>query len=467
MTPGRAAGEPASPGPVGPPGPAGPAGPDRVIRTGLLARVEGEGTVRIRVRGGRVEAARLSLVEPPRFFEAFLRGRAWTEAPDITARICGICPVAYQLSAVAAMEQIGGIRVDGPAAALRRLIYCGEWLESHALHVFLLHLPDFLGYDSAVALARDRPELVRRGLALKKAGNTVMRVIGGRSVHPVNVRVGGWYRVPTRRELNTLVGPLERARDLAAGAARLAAGLDFADRAPAPAPVLVALAQPGEYPIERGRIVSSTGLDLPPADFDRHFAEEQVPWSNALHSRLLPVASGDDRRVDGRSYLVGPAARFGLNAPVLAPAARSVAAETGLGAPETNPSRSILIRCVEMVHAADEGLRIIAGYDEPDRPAQPVAPRAGVGYGVTEAPRGLLYHRYETDAAGTIVSARIVPPTAQNQRRIEEDLRGVAERFLDAPDHELAARCERAVRDYDPCISCATHFLTVQIEALP
>jgi coenzyme F420-reducing hydrogenase alpha subunit len=430
-------------------------GPDRVIETGPLARVEGEGALLVRVRAGRVDEVRLRIFEPPRFFEAFLRGRAFTEVSDITARICGICPAAYQLTAVQAMEGICGVSVTGPCADLRRLFYCGEWLESHALHVFLLHLPDFLGVASGVELARDQPRLVRRALELKKAGNTVMELIGGRAVHPVNVRVGGWYRVPRRAELARLVGPLERARDIAAEAARFAAGLDFPDYTRDT--VTVALAEPGRYPIERGRVVSSEGLDSAADDYDRHFVEEQVPWSNALHSRLAA----------GGSYLVGPAARFALNSGWLTPAARAVAAEVGLVAPETNPFRSILVRCVEMVHAADEALAIIDAYEEPDAPAVGVVPRAGVGHGVTEAPRGLLYHRYEIDGDGTILDAKIVPPTSQNQRVIEEDLRGVVERFLDAPEPELAARCEQTVRNYDPCISCATHFLTLHVENVP
>ncbi|MCK9930597.1 Ni/Fe hydrogenase subunit alpha [Frankia sp. Mgl5] len=424
----------------------------RTITPPPLARVEGEGRLLIKVVDGRATEVRLKIFEPPRFFEALLRGRAYTEPPDITARICGICPVAYQMSALAAIEQICGLDVDGPAAALRRLIYCGEWIESHALHVFLLHLPDFLGYDSAIHLAQDDPALVENALALKKAGNTLMTVIGGRSIHPVNARVGGWYRAPRRRELTDLAPRLERARDIARDAARFVAGLDFPDDEISQP--FVALHQPGEYPVERGRIVSTDGLDIAAADYDRHFTEEQVPWSNALHSTLAT----------GGSYLVGPLARFALNARWLAPAARETAADIGLRPPERNPYRAIVVRCVEMVHAADEALRIIGDYTEPDVPALESRPRAGTGYGVTEAPRGLLYHRYTTDQDGTVLDAKIVPPTSQNQRSIEDDLRGVVERGLDLPEAELVRRCERVVRNYDPCISCATHFLTLHIE---
>ncbi|HEX7526543.1 MAG TPA: nickel-dependent hydrogenase large subunit, partial [Gaiellaceae bacterium] len=187
----------------------------RTIKTDYLARVEGEGAMLVRIENGRVDEVKLNIYEPPRFFEAFLRGRAFTEAPDITARICGICPIAYQMSAVQAMEQACGIEVGGQLRALRRLIYCGEWIESHALHVFMLHAPDFLGYESAIELARDQPELVAKALALKKAGNELMTVVGGREVHPINVRVGGWYRTPRKRELAPLVDKLERAREIA------------------------------------------------------------------------------------------------------------------------------------------------------------------------------------------------------------------------------------------------------------
>jgi coenzyme F420-reducing hydrogenase alpha subunit len=424
----------------------------RTIRTDYLARVEGEGAMHVTIEDGRVGEVKLDIYEPPRFFEAFLRGRSFLEAPDITARICGICPVAYQMSAVHAMEQICGVVVDGPLRDLRRLLYCGEWIESHALHVFMLHAPDFLGYESAIELARDDPELVARALELKKAGNQVMTVVGGREVHPINVRVGGWYRAPRKRELAALVEPLERARELALEAVRVTSGLPFPDYARDYE--LVALAEPGEYPIDRGRIVSSLGLDIAVDDYDEHFEELHVPWSNALHSR-----------VRGRgSYLCGPLARFALAFDRLSPLAREAAGEAGVGPAERNPFRSIVVRSVEMVYAADEALHLIAGYEEPDAPAVEIEPRAGVGHGCTEAPRGILYHRYEVDDEGTILDAKIVPPTSQNQRAIEEDLRGVVERSLDVPDEELTLLCEQTIRNYDPCISCATHFLKLEVE---
>jgi coenzyme F420-reducing hydrogenase alpha subunit len=424
----------------------------RTIKTDYLARVEGEGGMTVKIRDGRVAEVALRIYEPPRFFEAFLRGRAFTEAPDITARICGICPVAYQMSSVRAMEQACGVEVDGQLRALRRLLYCGEWIESHALHVFMLHAPDFLGYESAVHMAREHPELVQKALELKKTGNEVMTVVGGREVHPINVRVGGWYRAPRKRELAALVEMLERAREIALETVNMTAGLDFPDYGYDYE--LVALSEPGEYPIDRGRIVSNRGLDIEVSAYEEHFVEEHVARSNALHS-LIPERG---------SYLCGPLARFALAHDRLSPVAREAASSVGLSPSERNPFRSIVVRAVELVYAADEALRLIADYEEPDRPAVEVEPRTGVGHGCTEAPRGILYHRYELDADGTILDAKIVPPTSQNQRAIEEDLRGIVERSLDLPDEELALLCEQSIRNYDPCISCATHFLKLEVE---
>jgi sulfhydrogenase subunit alpha len=431
----------------------GPTRATRTIRTDYLARVEGEGAMYVKVSGREVEEVELRIYEPPRFFEALLRGRAFTEAPDITARICGICPVAYQISSVRAMEDACGVAIDsGPIRDLRRLLYCGEWIESHSLHVYMLHAPDFLGYSGAVEMARDHREIVEQGLQMKKAGNMLMAVVGGREVHPINVRVGGFYRAPTKAELGALVEPLQRALETALGTVRWAAQLDFPEVEHGVE--LVALSDGDDYPIDKGRIVSDRGLDLPPEGFDDYFVEEHVEHSNALHARV---------RARG-SYLCGPLARHGLASAALGATATESARAAGLDGVVHNPFRSIIVRGVELVEACDAALRIIAGYEEPDRPAVEVVPRAGVGHGATEAPRGLLYHRYELDDDGTILDATIVPPTSQNQLAIEEDVRAVVERHLDLPDEQLRQRCEQAIRNHDPCISCATHFLDLTVE---
>jgi coenzyme F420-reducing hydrogenase alpha subunit len=425
---------------------------DRTINVGYLPRVEGEGALKVVVRDGVVQSAELNIFEPPRFFEAFLRGRGYHEAPDITSRICGICPIAYQMTAVHAMENALGVSVTGPLRDLRRLIYCGEWIESHSLHIYMLHAPDFLGYDSAIDMARDHGDAVRRGLALKKAGNDIMSLLGGREIHPINVRAGGFYRTPRRRELAPLAERLEWARDAALETIRWAASFDFPDRERDYE--FVSLRHPDEYPFNEGRIVSSRGLDILPAAYDDHFEEMHIERSTALHSRIR-----------GRgAYLCGPLARYNLNFDRLSPLAQDAAREAGLGATCTNPWRSIVVRAVEVLYACDEALRIIAAYEEPERAAVAIEARAATGYAATEAPRGLLYHRYRLNEDGSIADARIVPPTSQNQASIEEDLKGFVADFLDLPDDQLRHRCEQAVRNYDPCISCATHFIRLEID---
>ena len=428
----------------------------RNIKVAMLARVEGEGGLEVRVRNGRVADVRFRIFEPPRLYEAFLRGRRFTEAPDITARICGICPVAYQMSAVHAMEAACGVTVGGPLRELRRLLYCGEWIESHALHVVMLHAPDFLGYESGIHMARDHAEQVTGGLALKKTGNAIVTLVGGREIHPVNVRVGGFYRVPTRRELRTLVEPLERGRDQALRLLAWVKGFDFPDFERDYE--FVSVSHPHEYPFNEGHIVSSLGLDVPPIEFERHFVEEHVQPSMALQgARRVPAAAGRPATV--KSYMTGPLARYSLNFDRLTPAAQQAARDAGLKTTCRNPFQSIVVRAVETLYAVEEALRIIAAYEPPDAPAVPVEPRAGTGAGATEAPRGMLVHRYRIEADGSIAEARIVPPTAQNQKCIEEDLREFVQPRLGLDDRALTWQCEQAVRNYDPCISCATHFL--------
>jgi coenzyme F420-reducing hydrogenase alpha subunit len=426
---------------------------ERVLSVAELARVEGEGALYVRAVGDRVEEARLDIYEPPRFFEAFLRGRSYTEPPDITARICGICPVAYQMSACAALEDACGVTVPAAVSDLRRLLYCGEWIESHALHIYLLHAPDFLGYRSGIEMAADRRDLIERGLALKKAGNAIMETVGGRAIHPVNVRLGGFYRAPARAELAALTEPLKQALGVALDTATWVAGFDFPDHACATADLL-ALTQPGTYAIEQGTLATRSGLTFPPAGFDAHVAEEHVPHSTALHARL----------VGGGRYLTGPLARYALSSRWLSPLAREAARAAGLGETCDNPFRSIVVRAVETVYAVEEALRLIAAYTPPEPPAVEVPPRAATGHGATEAPRGTLYHRYDIDAGGLITAARIVPPTSQNQAAIEADLRDFVQAHLDLDDAELTRRCEQAIRNYDPCISCSTHFLDLTIE---
>lgn len=421
----------------------------RTLRVSALTRVEGEGALNVELRDGVPEVVELNIYEPPRFFEAFLRGRAYTEPPDITARICGICPVAYQTSACNAIEDACGVTLPDDLVALRRLLYCGEWIHSHSLHMYMLHAPDFLGAPDIITVARDHRAAVERGLALKKAGNRLQEVVGGRAIHPVNVRVGGFYAAPTAADLKPMAEELRRALDHALATVTWFAGFDFPD-------LTVdheMLALTGErYALENGTIARSAGPVFGIEEFSEHVREAHVAHSTALHATL-----------DGRPHLTGPMARYTLNHDKLSPLAREAASAAGLGSECRNPFRSILVRAVETVYVVEEALRIIENYQRPAKPYVEVEPRPGVGHGWSEAPRGLLYHRYEIDADGRIAASVIVPPTSQNQAAIESDLHQVLLAGIDLDDATLTAMCERAIRNYDPCISCSTHFLTLRI----
>ena len=424
----------------------------RTLKVDYLARVEGEGSIFMRLEGHQAKEVRLQIFEPPRFFEGFLRGRAQSEAPDITARICGICPVAYQMSSCHAIERALGVTVGGELRKLRRLLYTGEYIESHALHLFMLHAPDFLGYEDALLMAKDHPGVVKRGLRMKKIGNSLVEVLGGREIHPINVRLGGFYRLPARSELEALLPELEWGLEAARETVSWTAGLAYPEFEQDYE--FVSLRHPDEYPVNEGRIVSNKGLDIPVDQYDEVFVEEHDEHSTSLRSHIK-----------GRGpYLTGPMARFNLNFDRLRPAARQAALRAGLEPMCRNPFKSLIVRAIELVQVFDEAIAIIREYQPPAEPHTDIPMRAGTGHAVTEAPRGMLFHRYTVAADGIIQDAKIVAPTSQNQRIIEEDLRLMAPQLADLDHARATWMAEQAVRNYDPCISCSCHFLHLHIE---
>jgi coenzyme F420-reducing hydrogenase alpha subunit len=425
----------------------------RSVEVPVVARVEGEGALHVKVDDGEITDLRLEIYEPPRFFEAFLRGRHFSEVPDIVPRICGICPVAYQMSAIHGLEQLFEVEVPAGTRELRRLLYAGEWIESHVLHVFMLAAPDFLGFDSAIEMAKAEPALVKRALELKRIGNDLMSVIGGREIHPVSPLVGGFSRAPRRRELEAMLPRLED------GLADLPGIADWIATLPRPAfgrpAEMVAMVHPDEYAINEGPMRSTTGRAFDAETYERVTREEHVEHSNALHSVMVDT---------GTPYFLGPLARINLNAEHLTPVAADCAERLGLSVPEADPFFSMAARVAETALAFEEAIRLIRSFEPPAPARAEVRPRAGRATWTTEAPRGTLYHRYDVDDDGRIVEAKIVPPTSQNLRHMEADLRAFVPGVLDRPDEELTRLCEMVVRNYDPCISCATHFLTLDIE---
>jgi coenzyme F420-reducing hydrogenase alpha subunit len=421
------------------------------IHVPAMTRVEGEGSLRLRIEDDRIEEIALDIFEPPRYFEKFLEGRRYHEVIDMVARICGICPIAYQMSAAQALENVFGVQPSQWASDMRRVFYCGEWLQSHALHVHLLAAPDFLGFDSVVSMAEEHPDAVRRGLRLQGLGNDLIRLLGGRSVHPVGACVGGFFRAPEQAEVDRMLEQLRSALPEAEELVEWAAALPMPDDRQAF--INVSLRHETDYPLAEGRIVSDDGLDIPVNEYEQHFAEAHRPQSTALFSLL-----------QGEPYLVGPLARLNLNRDHLPASSLALLKQSNISFPSSNMFHSLFARSLEIHVAIVEAIRLLEDYRFPSSPHVEVNAKAGIGFGATEAPRGLLWHRYEIDGDGLVKSARIVPPTSQNQARIEADLRRSLLNFgLQQPDDALRLRAETVIRNYDPCISCATHFLKLDV----
>ncbi len=428
----------------------------KTISVDYLARVEGEGNLHIEIEKDKLKHVQFGIFEPPRFFEAFLQGRKYTEAPDITARICGICPVAYQMGAVHAMERACGVdKIEGPIRELRRFLYCGEWIQSHILHAFLLHAPDFLNYESAIHMAKDHPDVVQGALDMKKIGNDIMDLIGGRAIHPVNVRVGGFYSAPTVKEMRGLRDEIKKGLDSAIAILDLVKTFEYPDFDQDYD--FVALRHPDEYPLNEGRVVSSSGLDIEQHEFENYFEEEHVERSSALHCVM---------KNSRRPYHTGPLARYALNYDKFPAHIQDMAIDVGLGPVVTNPFQSLLVRVLESIYAYDEALRIIDDYQEPDAPFVDIDPQngPGKGIGITEAPRGICFHQYEIGRDGLIKKAWIMAPTSQNQKMIEDDLWKFIPEHMHLEDERLQWHCEQAIRNYDPCISCSCHFLNLTVK---
>lgn len=421
----------------------------RTIQVDELSRVEGEGALFVRVKDGVIKECKFRIVEPPRFFEAFLRGRSYLEVPDITARICGICPMAYLMGSQQAMEDALGIQITKPIRDLRRIMYCGEWIESHVLHAAMLHAPDFLGLDDALQLAATNKDVVKNALSLKKLGNDLLEVIGGgRAIHPINTRVGGFYKIPTKKSLQALTDNLKWGIETSIAIAKLFGTFKFPDYEYDYH--CVSMHHPDEYAIVEGDVIDNRGLHIPVRDFHKHFKE-----THAAHTTALQGWSRDTNE----PYLTGPIARYNNNYKQLTKLAKEVAKDVGLGTTCNNPFKSILVRMVETVYACEEALRLIKNYEEPDVPFIQGTPKASEGFGMTEAPRGVCYHSYKMDHEGRILKAVISSPTAQNQPQIERDLYGVVESSLHLDEEKLKHRCEQTIRNYDPCISCSAHLL--------
>ncbi len=418
-----------------------------------LTRIEGHAHLAVDVDRGEVVACRLEIVESPRFFEAILLGRHHRDVAPLVSRICGVCSNSHTLVSLAATEAALGVTVSDQTRDLRRLLACGEILQSHLLHLFFMAAPDYLGLDSIFPLDRRRRDLLTRALRMKKVGNDLCRVVGGRPVHPVTPRVGGFSSVPEpvdlhglRRRLVDMLPDLEATVDLVGGFC-----FPRFDRATE----YLSLGGDDGYPLMGDQIVSSAGQDTPVGAYRDLVEEYLVEHSNAKFART-----------PRGSYRVGPLARTTNAFGALTPMAARVADALGLGPGATNPYQSVVARLVETVHWVEEAIllvdRLLIRGVAPEPPVEASGP--GRAAAAIEAPRGLLIHRYEYDDRGRVVAADCVIPTAQNLASMEADLRALVPGLLGLDRPELTRRLEMLVRAYDPCVSCSTHLLSVSFE---
>ncbi len=431
---------------------------DKTIKVEALARVEGEGKLDIKIRDGKITELIFNIYEPPRFFEAFLVGRKYYDVPDMTARICGICPVSYQMASTAAIEDAFDITPSQQTVYLRKLLALSQWIQSHALHVYMLALPDYLGYESVLALPEEYLPVVKRALRLKRLGNDLTALIGGREVHPVTTQVKGFTSVPTRAQLAEIRKRLDNAKEDALETVKLVNSLSMPEFI-RDCEHIALIDQFGEdYAINshgnRGNLGSTRGLNIPLREFRSYITEHHVPPSNALRSFVN----------DKDTYMVGPLPRVNINFDLLSDDAKKAAEETGVKFPNFDVYKSALARAIEIVHSIDDCIKTIDLLGEPKKEDLTVTTKAGEGWGASEAPRGLLYHNYIFDEDGIVQKAEIVSPTAQNSANIEENLWKLVPQYMDLSEEEISFRSETFIRCYDPCISCSAHFLKLNIE---
>ncbi len=418
---------------------------EKTINVDYIARVEGQGALHIDVtKDGKIQNLQFKIFEPPRFFESFLIGRRYDEVMELTSRICGICPVAHQITALRAVENAMGIDPTDQTKDLRKLMAISAHIQSNVLSMYFLSLPDLMGYESLIAMAKNHMDIVKRALKLKKLGNDLTQIIGGRAVHPVTMIVDGFSSIPSKNKLEDFRRRLSDAKKDAFKSVDLFSNIEIPDFTRKCEHV--AISNPEQYAINEGRFKSTEGLNIDEMNYREHIYEKQKPYSTALHSYVT----------ERDSFMVGPLPRVNLNLKQMSDDAQDAAKRSGFKFPNFNPFVSHLARALEVLHYIDECIELIDGITLKEEKPNFMC-KSGFGAAITEAPRGSLYHSYTLDNNGIVRKADIVPPTSHNAYNIEKDMNGFVQTILDLPLDEITLKCEMLVRAYDPCISCSTH----------
>ncbi len=416
-----------------------------------LCRVEGHGGITVEIKGGKATRINVDIFEGSRFFEPLVIGRNYDEIPPILSRICAICSAVHTITSLMAVEKAFGVKTTSQTALLRDLLIQGGNIESHALHLFCLAVPDYLGYTGAISLAADHPELVVMGLNLKKLGNTIQEAIGGRAVHPVNAVIGGFGKLPNKEMLLDLKEQLKKGLEQALSTIDFMATLKIPEFTESPTVYAAIEAPGGKYSFLGDRITLSTGDSI---DIDRYkdlCNEKVVKHSHAKHSQFK-----------NKPFMVGSLARIMLNGHKLAGESKKAMKKLGLNLPSENILHNNPAQAVELVYAIERSLEIIEQLIrngiKNEKPAR-VNVKAGRGTAVCEAPRGMLFHSYAFDNKGKLVNADVITPTAQNLANIEKDIKASVEKLINESKESIAEKLEMVARAYDPCISCSVHLI--------
>jgi len=413
-----------------------------------ITKVEGHANLNVELEEGKVKKCELEIYEGQRFFEQMVVGRHFSQLPLIVSRICGLCNVSHLNTAMEAVEKAFGVKVSEQTSLLRELVTNGEFIKSHAIHLFFLALPDYLGRESVLEFNKEEHKYMHWGLDLKKAGTDIVRALGGRIYQTVSIRPGGFTLIPGQKEIAKLLPLLEKHREKAVGAVKLFAS--FENQLPFERKTdYLALARQ-DYSLVEGKLKFLSGKEIAEEDLLKHVREFIAPYSNARQTSF-----------EGKPFRVGSLARVNINSKALEPAAQDIIKECNLKLPNNKIVHNNTCQAIEILHLFDRTISLLKKMKSEKQPIKEIRPKEASGTGVTEAPRGTLYHQYDFDEKGFVKKADIIVPTNQNNNTVEQDLKQFIPGLLDLPQEKANLEIEKVVRAYDPCISCATHFLKV------
>jgi len=421
------------------------------IKLDHITKIEGHARLIVKVDNGKVKKAQLEVYEGARFFEGILKGRKYDEANVITSRICGVCSQSHTIAALKAIEDALQIKVTKQTHMLRELLLIGSIIQSHALHLFFLSLPDYYGYDSAIAMAGKYPGLVKRGLKLKRLGNDICTLIGGREIHTITAVVGGFCHVPAQKDINTLLKSLKKDKKEFIATAKLLAKLKV-PKLETPR-YFYAMKDSYKYSEEEGLIECIGNKCIPAKSYGQYFKEDIMQYSTA---KFVTVG--------GERFMVGAQARINLYHNRLCKEAATILKQSRIKLPMQNPYYNNFCQALEMLHLCHRAIELLSKLKIKEEKVPEFRVKAGTGIAAVEVPRGTLFHEYELDDNGMIIRANIITPTTQNLKSIEEDVKDILPSLLQYGEERIKMELEKLIRAYDPCISCSTHFLKIKWE---